>query len=224
MNSTNLQPVHTTSLHQYTMQHQQQQQQQQRLDQRQLQQEQQQQRLDQRQLQCVSDEFWPRMGAKIHILWLNTSNSTISNFLNFSHAIFAEQDVLDQQRLQQQQQQQQRQQQRQQQTNQRQPPQVPIKSHTPKKRKKQQQQIQEELPDGEHKFECQVCDFKTNVKYSLSSHMKLHQDANYECNFCDKKFKQHQGLTHHMKRIHKLKSLRPRGRPKQNGTESKGMK
>ena len=93
----------------------------------------------------------------------------------------------------------------------------PLASAPAKKRKKILQP-DKNISYGNYKFQCDVCDFKTNVKYSYNSHLKLHQDAVYECLFCDKKFKQHQGLTHHMKRIHRLKSLRPRGRPKQNGT------
>lgn len=71
------------------------------------------------------------------------------------------------------------------------------------------------------RFTCDICDFKTNVKYSLTSHLKLHSEPCYKCQFCDKKYRQHQGLTHHLKRIHKIKSLRPRGRPKSATTQAK---
>ena len=52
-------------------------------------------------------------------------------------------------------------------------------------------------------FSCPICDFQTNKRINLETHMNKHSDKkNYECRNCDKKFTWSSSLKSHMLAAH----------------------
>ena len=55
----------------------------------------------------------------------------------------------------------------------------------------------------EKRFKCNDCEFKTNIKESLTKHMRSHTNEKpFECNTCGKMFSSQSSLSFHKRSIH----------------------